>query len=422
MKPPLAQVARFWLKFGFISFGGPSGQIALMHAELVERRGWIPESRFLDALNFCMLLPGPEAHKLAIYCGWFLHRSLGGIIAGVLFILPSAVLLWVLSWIYVTHGDVPWIASVFYGLQPAVIAVIAVAVIRLGRRILRNGLTWLLAGISFVSIFVLKVPFPLILAGAALVGVIVGTVWPSAFALSTASDRGQELAPAVVDSPSFLRSAGVFGACISLWLAPVVAVGCWRGWGDTSAQLGVFFSKAAMVTFGGAYAVLPFVAQQAVENYGWLSAEQMVNGLALAESTPGPLIIVLQFVGFLAGWQHPGALSPLVAATVGAAVTTWATFLPSFLFVLVGAPYMDRLRRVRALSFALSAITAAVVGIMCNLGVWFAMHVVFPRGEVDLFAAALTAGLFAIALRWKWDAVFIILAGAAAGIAYRMFL
>jgi len=390
--PTFSEALRFWLKLGFISFGGPTGQIAIMHTELVERRRWIGEERFLHALNFCMLLPGPEATQLATYCGWLLHRTWGGIVAGALFVLPSSLLLWGLSYVYVTYGQLPWIAAAFNGLKPAVTAIVVAATLRIGRRALKNRVLWGIAASSFVAIFFLHFPFPAIIATAAAVGFFGGRRWPALFPAST----GHAVASSgsVIDDshgtieharPSFARALRVTMTCLALWWLPVIAIAGWQGGSGTLAKEAVFFSKAAMVTFGGAYAVLPYVGQQAVEHYHWLSAPQMLDGLGLAETTPGPLIMVVQFVGFLGGWNQPGNLSPLVAATLGAAITTWTTFVPCFFWIFLGAPYIEQMRGNLNVSRTLTAVTAAVVGVIANLAVWFAGHALFPKSEIVLF-------------------------------------
>jgi chromate transporter len=325
--PTFFEAFRFWLKLGFISFGGPTGQIAIMHTELVERRKWIGEQRFLHALNYCMLLPGPEATQLATYCGWLLHRTWGGIAAGVLFVLPAVFLLWALSFIYAAYGAVPWIAAIFYGLKPAVTAIVAAAVIRIGTRALKGAAMWAIAALAFVAIFAGRVPFPIIIGAAAAIGLVWSAVSPERFRTAAPSHAPASASGYVLDDatespahtrPSWGRAVRVLVVSLALWWLPVIGLGAWQGWNSTLTQEGVFFSKAAMVTFGGAYAVLPYVSQQAIFHYGWISAPQMLDGLGLAETTPGPLIMVVQFVGFLGGWQHPGNLSPLVAATLGA--------------------------------------------------------------------------------------------------------
>jgi chromate transporter len=422
--PTFREALRFWLKLGFISFGGPAGQIAIMQHELVERKKWIGQERFLHALNFCMLLPGPEAQQLAVYCGWLLHRTWGGIVAGVLFVLPSAVILWVLSYVYVAYGAVPWIAAIFYGLKPAVMAIVFAAVLRIGGKALKNGVMWGIAAVAFGLIFFLKMPFPVIVFGAAAVGFVGGRLGWSALTPTRLDEEGAEGIP--TNALGTTRSTGVYSAkvvavCGALWAAPIVAVGLWQGWSGTLAQEGLFFSKAAMVTFGGAYAVLPYVAQQAVETHAWLAAPQMLDGLAFAETTPGPLIMVLQFVGFMGGWNHPGALSPLVAATLGAAITTWVTFVPCFLWIFLGAPHIERLRGQKLLTAALSTVTASVVGVILNLAVWFGWHVIVPAGtwaSVDWFAVAVGVGAFVALHRFKMNLMVVIAVSGVLGLAW----
>ncbi len=418
-RPSFAEAFRFWLKLGFISFGGPAGQIAIMHREFVEKRRWVDEAHFLHALNFCMLLPGPEAQQLAIYLGWLLHRTWGGIVAGALFVIPSALILWALSYVYVAFGNVVWVSGVFYGLKPAVLAIVAAAVIRIGSKALKNEVMWSLALVAFLAIFFLHVPFPLIVAIAALTGWIGGKVRKDKFLVATPHGKGEILQVGNDVQPTFGRAVRVVATCLALWWLPILAVGACLGWSGTHFQQGLFFSKAAMVTFGGAYAVLPYVAQQAVETHGWLSAPQMLDGLGLAETTPGPLIMVLQFVGFLGGWNQHGALSPLVSATLGAAITTWVTFVPCFLWIFLGAPYVERLRRNERLTCALSAITAAVVGVVLNLAVWFGLQVLFPKG-VDWVAVAIAAVAFA-GIQWrKWDVIPVVLAAGVLGLCVKL--
>lgn len=427
--PTFRQALRFWLKLGFISFGGPAGQIAIMQTELVERRQWIGRERFLHALNFCMLLPGPEAQQLAIYCGWLLHRTWGGIAAGVLFVLPAAFLLWGLAWVYMAHGHVAWIAAVFYGLKPAVLAIVAAAVLRLGAKALRNRLMWGVAAVAFVLLVAGLVPFPAIVFGALVAGFAGGRLAPRWFDVGASHGGGAAgVARAVMDDsdanvterPSlarFLRVALV-GGC--LWAAPLALAVFWQGWDGWLARMGFFFSKAAMVTFGGAYSVLPYVGSRAVEDFGWLSASQMLDGLALAETTPGPLIMVLQFVGFAGGWNNPGALTPLLAATFGAAMTTWVTFVPCFIWIFLGAPYVERLRGFKAMSAALATVTAAVVGVVMNLAVWFGWHVLAPAGDwtrPDWFALGVALAAFVALHRFKVNMLAVIAACAVLGLA-----
>jgi len=429
--PSFREAFRFWLKLGFISFGGPTGQIAIMHSELVEKRKWISDNRFLHALNFCMLLPGPEEQQLAIYIGWLLHRVWGGLAAGALFVIPSMFILWTLSVIYVHFGKVPWVAAVFYGLKPAVLAIVGAAVIRIGSKALKNEVMWTLAAMAFVAIYFFKVPFPIIVISAALIGLIGGRLRKNKFLVVTGhgAKHGQQEESIINDHsetpahaiPSLVRALQMILVGGVLWWGPVLIVGLLFGWGHTLFQEGLFFSKAALVTFGGAYAVLPYVSQQAVENYQWLSAGQMLDGLGLAETTPGPLIMVLQFVGFLGGWNQPGTLSPLVGATLGAFITTWTTFVPCFLFIFVGAPHIEQLRGQDSLTSSLSAVTAAVVGVVLNLAVWFGLHVLSPDGnKLDWFAVVVAAVAFAGLVKWKWDVIPVVLGAGALGFLYKM--
>jgi chromate transporter len=422
--PSFREAFRFWLKLGFISFGGPTGQIAIMQTELVEQKKWISQSRFLHALNYCMLLPGPEAIQLAIYIGWLLHRTWGGIVAGAFFLIPSIFLLWALSYIYAAFGNLPWIAAIFYGLKPAVLAIVAVAVIRIGGKALKNAIMWTLAALAFIAIFLFHAPFPLIILSAGAIGLIGRRFWERKFDVvggheAVVDDSVLSDAAAAPEHarPSLGRAVKLAALGLTLWLTPIVAIGLWKGWGSTLFNEGVFFSKAAVVTFGGAYAVLPYVAQEALFHYGWLKPGQMMDGLGLAETTPGPLIMVLQFVGFVGAWQHPEGLSPLLAGTVGALLTTWVTFVPSFLFIFLGAPHIEQLRGNVKLSSALSAITAAVVGVVLNLAVWFALHALFPGGaRIDWFAVVVSAVAFVGMLRWKWDVIPVVLGSGLLGL------
>ncbi len=409
-KPTFREALAFWFKLGFISFGGPTGQIAIMHDELVERRRWIGETQFLHGLNFCMLLPGPEAQQLAIYIGWLLHRTLGGLVAGILFVLPSAILLWFLSYVYVVYGSVPWISAVFDGLKPAVLAIVADAILRIGKRALRTPFLWSMSAAAFVAIFFFKVPFPIIIFGAALLGfVLQSTPWrelviadpKKSGAVAEQQESLLVATPDEIHRHPLARALRVLLVCCTLWFAPIGLAAALLGRDHTLVREGIFFSKAAMVTFGGAYAVLPYVAQQAVEHFHWLASNQMLDGLALAETTPGPLIMVVQFVGFLGAWNHPGSLSPLLAATWGAAITTWVTFVPCFLWIFLGAPYVESMRKHRSLSGALTAITAAVVGVVLNLAVWFAGGVVIRDGQLSWFALMVAVGVFAALRRFK---------------------
>ncbi len=428
--PSFAEALRFWLKLGFISFGGPTGQIAIMQTELVEKKKWISQSRFLHALNYCMLLPGPEAIQLAIYIGWLLHRTWGGIVAGSFFVIPSIFVLWALSYVYAAFGNIPWIAAIFYGLKPAVMAIVAVAVIRIGRKALRNEIMWTLAVLAFVAIFFFHVPFPVIILSAGVIGLIGGGFWKKKF--NVVSGHNGVVDESVLSDaaespehtrPSWVRAIKLVLIWLTLWAAPTVAVGLCRGWQSTLFQEGLFFSKAAVVTFGGAYAVLPYVAQQALFHFGWLRPGQMMDGLGLAETTPGPLIMVLQFVGFIGAWQHPEGLSPLLAGTLGALITTWATFTPCFLWIFLGGPHIEQLRGNIKLTAALSAITAAVVGVVMNLAVWFAINALFPNhGAIDWFAVVVSLIAFVGMLRWKWDIIPVVLGSGALGLIYKFWL
>lgn len=422
--PTFREALRFWLKLGCISFGGPTGQIAIMHTELVDRKKWIGEERFLHALNYCMLLPGPEATQLATYCGWLLHGTWGGIVAGGLFVLPSVFLLWGLSYVYAAHGAVPWVAAIFHGLKPAVTAIVAVAVIRIGQRALKDAAMWALAGAAFAAIFFFGVPFPAIVVGAAVLGLASfrkGRAVPEVPAKDS-HDRLEGGMAAL--RPTWRRAAKVLLVSLVLWWAPVIVAGWWQGWDGVLVREGVFFSKAAMVTFGGAYAVLPYVGQQAVERHGWLTAVQMLDGLGLAETTPGPLIMVVQFVGFLGGWNQPGTLSPLAMGTLGAAITTWTTFVPCFLWIFLGAPHLEQLRGNLRLGHALTAVTASVVGVVLNLAVWFGLHVFFPRSralaEVDWFAVVVAGAAFVAMRRFGAGVVAVVLGSGLLGLGWSL--
>lgn len=387
----LVEATRVWAMIGWLGFGGPAGQIALMHKELVEKRRWISDERFLHALNYCMLLPGPEAQQLAIYIGWLMHRTLGGIIAGSLFVLPGALVIFALSWLYVSYQQLPLLAAIFVGLKAAVLAVVVDAVLRIGRRALKNRALIGIAATAFVAIYLFKFPFPLIVASAALLGVAGQRYSPANFPepASMAALAGgdylidRRIASGELDPArrSLVRPSTLLLVGIALWIAPVLAVIGVFGRDSIITRLGVMFGETAVVTFGGAYAVLAYVAQRAVESHAWLNAGEMLDGLALAETTPGPLIMVVQYVAFVAAYRHPMGLSPLAAGLLGSAVTIWVTFVPSFVWIFLGAPYIEALRHNRTLHAALSAITAAVVGVILNLSVWFAVHSVFQRVE-----------------------------------------
>ena len=428
--PTKAEAFRYWLRLGFISFGGPAGQIAIMHRELVDERRWISESRFLHALNYCMVLPGPEAQQLATYIGWLMHRTWGGMIAGALFVLPSLAILVALSWLYMAYGHVTAVAGVLYGVKPAVVALVLHAAWRIGSRTLSHAALWLIAAAAFAAIFVWSVPFPLIVLAAGVVGALGGRLWPAAFRLGASHAAAQaKHAPAVIDdetpTPAHARWSprrlaiivAVFLAIFGLVLGMLIQM---YGWTSTLAQMGWFFTKAALLTFGGAYAVLPYVYQGAVENYQWLTPAQMIDGLALGESTPGPLIMVVAFVGFVGAWTHPPFDSALALAGIaGATVATFFTFLPSFLFILAGGPLVESTHGRIGFTAPLTAITAAVVGVIVNLAAFFAWHVFWPRGASGgLDAAALAifgAATFAL-FRAKAGVIPVIAACGAAGL------
>lgn len=417
----------FWLKLGFISFGGPAGQIAIMHQELVERRRWISERRFLHALNYCMVLPGPEAQQLAIYIGWLLHRYWGGIAAGVLFVLPSLFILIALSWLYIAYGEQPLVAGLFYGIKPAVTAIVLQAAQRIGSRALKNNWLWAIAAAAFVAIFALEVPFPLIVLGAALAGFIGGRLAPQHFAVGGGhAGHQRNYGPALIDddtpTPAHarFRLSRLFMLLLVgglLWLLPMALLCALFGWQGTLTQMAWFFTKAALLTFGGAYAVLPYVYQGAVGHYGWLTPTQMIDGLALGETTPGPLIMVVAFVGFVGAYVQPvfGPESAFVGGALAAALVTWFTFLPSFLFILAGGPLVESTHNELKFTAPLTGITAAVVGVIVNLALFFAWHVLWPQGWSGGFEwpAALIALLAALALLRFKRGVIEVLAGAA---------
>ena len=426
------QAFRFWLKLGFISFGGPAGQIAVMHQELVERRRWNSERRFLHALNYCMVLPGPEAQQLATYIGWLLHRTWGGIVAGGLFVLPSLLLLIALSWIYVAFGHVPAIAGIFYGIKPAVTALVVQAAWRVGSRTLRNGWLWGIASAAFVAIFALKLPFPLIVLAAGALGYLGGRLAPRHFSPAGGhGPRGGSHGPAVIDddtpTPAHARFrwrffSQVLAAGLGLWALALGLLTAAFGWQGALTQMGWFFTKAALLTFGGAYAVLPYLYQGAVDHYHWLTATQMMDGLALGETTPGPLIMVVSFVGFLGGWSTqvfgPDALLPAGAAA--ALVVTFFTFLPSFAFILLGGPFIESTHGRLGFTAPLTGITAAVVGVIANLAVFFAWHVLWPQGWAGPFdwpSALLGMAAAAALLRWKVGVIPVVVGAGLAGLA-----
>ena len=418
---------RFWAKLGFINFGGPAGQIAIMHRELVERRRWVSEGQYLRTLNFCMLLPGPEAQQVATYIGWRLHGVLGGIVAGSFFVLPSVFVLWLLSYLAAAHSDVPAITGLLYGVQPVVIAIVVEAVLRIGRRTLNHGLLVAFAVAAFVALYFLSVPFPLVVVAAALGGLVLSRAVPGAF---RGGGHGSSEGESAIDRagssgrPSALRNLRLLAIFFVLWVVPVGALYLWRGGEDVLVKEALFFTGAAFVTFGGAYAVLSYISDVAVTGYGWLTADQMVQGLGLAESTPGPLIMVTQYVGFLGAWNDPGPFSPLLYGTLGAAITTYVTFLPCFLFIFLLAPYIELLASNRLLRAVLVGVTAAVVGVIANLAVFFASKVLFPDGfslgELDVFALVVAVASFAVLQRYKIPIYVMVPVGALLGMVWTL--
>jgi chromate transporter len=430
---------RFWVKLGFISFGGPAGQIAIMHKELVERKRWISEERFLHALNYCMLLPGPEAQQLAIYIGWLMHKTIGGIVAGAFFVIPSIFILMGLAYVYAAYGNVQAVAGVLSGFKPVVVAIVVEAVLKIGGRALKRRAHFLIAAAAFVSIYFFHVPFPLIVLAAGLTGLLGARLWPGVFAAAkpktkeadkkTEGEGGAaETLPLVIDDhapppphtlPSHGRTLRIFALGLSLWALPLAVIVAWRGWGSLHAQEYRFFTQAALVTFGGAYAVLAYVTQAAAGSFGWMTKVQAVDGLALAETTPGPLIMVLQFVGFMAAWNNPQGMGQTASAVTGALITTYVTFLPCFLFIFLGAPYIEKLRGNKNLTGALTGVTAAVVGVVLNLALVFGAAVIWPHGlagGADWFAAALSAAAFVALYKFKADVLWVVLTGGLVGL------
>jgi len=436
-QPSLGEAFWYWLKLGCVSFGGPAGQIAIMHHDLVEKKRWLSERRFLHALNYCMVLPGPEAQQLATYIGWMMHRTWGGLIAGGLFVLPSLALMIGLSWVYLAYGNVPAVASVLYGIKPAVTAIVLFAAWRIGSRALKNGWLWAIAAAAFIAIFGLDLPFPLIVIGAGVIGYIGGRVAPDRFAPGGGHGKaGVRYGAALIDDDtpppaharfSWSRLVRVAAVCLLLWGIVLGALCAVFGWQHTLTQMGWFFTKAALLTFGGAYAVLPYVYQGAVEHHQWLTAVQMIDGLALGETTPGPLIMVVAFVGFVGGWTHalfgPDAL--FAAGAAAAIVVTWFTFLPSFLFIFAGAPFIESTHGELRFTAPLTGITAAVVGVIVNLAVFFAWHVLWPQatgaapfaGPFDWVSLTIGAAATVALFRYKVGVIPLLLACGAAGYA-----
>ncbi|MBU0620969.1 MAG: chromate efflux transporter [Gammaproteobacteria bacterium] len=427
----LAQAFRYWFKLGCISFGGPAGQIAMMHHDLVEQKRWISDRRFLHALNYCMVLPGPEAQQLATYIGWLMHRGWGGVIAGTMFVLPSLFILIVLSWFYIAFGDVPLVAGLFYGIKPAVTAIVVQAAHRIGSKALKNNWLWAIAAASFVAIFALNVPFPAIVIAAAFIGYIGGRYLPEKFALGGGHGKaGKSYGAALIDDDtptpehakfrwSGLLKVALLGSL--LWLLPMGLLTGVYGWDHTFTQMSWFFTKAALLTFGGAYAVLPYVYQGAVGHYGWLTPTQMIDGLALGETTPGPLIMVVAFVGFIGGYTQAlfGAEHVFLAGALAAILVTWFTFLPSFMFIFAGGPLVESTHGDLKFTAPLTAITAAVVGVILNLGLFFGYHVLWPQGfegTFDWVSAVLALAAAVALLRYKRGVIEVIAASAVAGL------
>ena len=429
------QALAFWLKLGFISFGGPAGQIAVMHTELVERRRWISEKRFLHALNFCMVLPGPEAQQLATYIGWLMHRTRGGLAAGLLFVLPSLFLLVLLSWVYIAYGNLPLVAGIFYGIKPAVTALVLHAAHRIGTRALKNRWLWLIAAAAFVAIFAFDAPFPLIVMVAAVLGYFGGKRWPHIFVTGGSHLAGHKgYGPALIDDdtptpPHALftrqRLVRVIAIGLGLWGVAMAMLFAWYGWQGMLTQMGWFFTKAALLTFGGAYAVLPYVFQGAVEHFHWLDARQMIDGLALGETTPGPLIMVVAFVGFIGGWTHNifGVDAAFWSGALAASVVTFFTFLPSFVFILAGGPFIETTHNNLRFTAPLTAITASVVGVILNLAMFFAYHVLWPSGftgRFDIGSAVITVVALLALFRFKVGVMSLLGVCALAGLALHL--
>ena len=438
--PTRAEALRYWLKLGFVSFGGPAGQIAIMHHDLVDTKQWISERRFLHALNYCMVLPGPEAQQLATYIGWLMHRTWGGIVAGALFVLPSLVILIALTWLYMAYGDVPAVAGILYGIKPAVVAIVLHAAWRIGTRALKRPTLWAIAAAAFVAIFAFSVPFPAIVLGAGVIGYLGGRIAPAEFAVGAGHDTKDGIhAPAVIDDDTppppharfrWSRLVLVVTVSVGIWALVMGLLIAGSGMDSTLTQMGAFFTKAALLTFGGAYAVLPYVYQGAVESHAWLTPVQMIDGLALGETTPGPLIMVVAFVGFVGGWSKAifGAESLALAGIAGACVATFFTFLPSFLFILAGGPLIETTHGQLRFTAPLSAITAAVVGVIVNLALFFAWHVFWPQGwdagaalhGVDLAGVGIGLAAALALFRFKAGVIPVIFACGAAGLAIRM--
>ena len=442
---PFAEALKVWVKVAMYSFGGPAGQIAVMHKYLVEEKKWISENRFLHALNYCMLLPGPEAQQLATYIGWLLHKRKGGLVAGALFVLPGFFSILILSLLYAGFNDTSFVQALFYGIKPAVMAIVVQAVFKIGKRALKNEVMILLSALAFIAIFFFDVPFPLIVLGAGLIGFLGGKIWEDKFyvikghEVKDAQSLGESDAyidrnlPTQLEKPSWKNSLKVAAFWLLLWFLPIGLLALTLGLDNIFVAEGIFFSKAAVVTFGGAYSVLAYIAQQAVETYHWLQPGEMLDGLGMAETTPGPLIQVVQFVGFMGAYRHSGALDPMMAGVLASFLVTWVTFIPCFLFIFLGAPYIEYLRGNKSLTTALSGITAAVVGVVLNLGVWFTIHTVFSEvhtwqgwgmkldipvfASADWVAVAIGIASFIALFKFKVDMLKVLAASVVVGIA-----
>jgi chromate transporter len=446
---PFGEAMKVWMRVAALSFGGPAGQIAVMHRIIVEEKKWIGDQRFLQALNYCTLLPGPEAQQLATYIGWLMHRTRGGLLAGTLFVLPGLLAIMALSWIYVLLGKVTIVQGLFFGLKAAVLVIVIEAVLRVGRRALRNNTMRGLAAAAFVALFFYDVPFPIVIVVAGFIGYVGGRAGLPAFLAGGGHGKVGDRQLADADSllgeetpvharPNVRWSLSIATVFLALWLVPVAALHLGLGGDNVFTKISIFFSQMAVVTFGGAYAVLAYVAQQAVDHYHWVTAGEMLDGLGMAETTPGPLIMVTQFVGFLAAWREPGGMPPLLAATLGGLLTTWVTFVPCFLWIFFGAPFVEALRANKALGAALGAITAAVVGVILNLAVWFALHVLFAKqvpvrwlgasvelpvpSSVDLPALVLSLAAALAIFRFKFGMIPVLLASSMAGVVYYLVL
>jgi chromate transporter len=441
---PFREALKVWVRVAALSFGGPAGQIAVMHRILVEEKKWISESRFLHALNYCMLLPGPEAQQLAVYIGWLLHRVKGGLVAGTLFVLPGFVSILVLSILYAAFQQATLVQAIFFGIKAAVLAVVVEAVLRIGKRALKNAAMIAIAAIAFIAIFFFDIPFPFIIIAAGAAGLIGSRVSPDTFVVikpHAAGPGGTPAADAAVSGgraahtrPSLTRALRTAAVWLTLWLVPLIALAAILGRDHVFTQIGLLFSKLAVVTFGGAYAVLAYMAQEAVVGYGWLAPGEMLDGLGMAEATPGPLIQIVQFVAFMGAFREAGALDPLIAGVLGSIVATWVTFVPCFLWIFLGAPYVESLRDIKWVSAALSCITAAVVGVILNLAVWFAIHVAFAEvaevrawglalpvpvvATINLASVVLTLGAFVAMLWFRVGMIPVIATSAALGVAW----